>query len=123
MKAFVGKLLPAVCWMLLHSAMFTAVAQSTPTVVHIIPHSHDDPGWQRTVDQYHLEYVRYILDGILASLEQDESKTFVEVEVSFLKRWWDAASDSQRSSFRTLVNKGQIELLNGGWVMADEGTT
>ena len=38
--------------------------------VFVLPHSHDDTGWQRNVDQYYEEEVRYIYDTVVAALQQ-----------------------------------------------------
>ena len=50
--------------------------------VHLVPHSHDDVGWLKTVDQYfygpHPEIqragVQYIIDSVVKELYLDESK-------------------------------------------------
>ena len=50
--------------------------------VHFIPHSHDDMGWKKTVDQYfygshnteNQAGVQYIYDGVIAELVIDPSK-------------------------------------------------
>ena len=59
--------------------------------VHICPHTHDDPGWLKTADQYYYGAnasicspagtagVQYILDTVIDALERDPSKQFVYV--------------------------------------------
>ena len=52
------------------------------TNVHLVPHSHDDVGWLKTVDQYfygaHPEIqrvgVQYIIDSVVKELSFDPSK-------------------------------------------------
>ena len=53
--------------------------------VHIVPHTHDDPGWLKTADQYYYGSnttiynagVQYVLDTVVENLETDEKKQFV----------------------------------------------
>ena len=80
----------------------------------------DDPGWLRTVDQYHTEYVRIILDNIVASLTAHPRRKFIQVEVAFFARWWADQSSATKDAVRALVANGQLEFVNGGWTMADE---
>jgi hypothetical protein len=42
--------------------------------VHLVPHSHDDVGWQVTVDEYYFENVRYILDTVVDELDKDPKR-------------------------------------------------
>ena len=59
--------------------------------VHLIPHSHDDVGWLKTVDQYFLGSeegiqeagVQYIIDSVVKELAFDESRTKKYVSCSF----------------------------------------
>lgn len=60
----------------------TNSTNSTPVpLIWIIPHSHDDTGWQRTVDQYHVEDVRNILTETVKALKANRNRTFVEVRL------------------------------------------
>ncbi len=99
-----------------------------PINVHLIPHSHDDVGWLKTVDDYyygnHMEIqdaqVQYIIDTVVEELAQDPSKTFIYVEIAFFKRWWDQQNDHTKDKIRTLIKNGQFEFINAGWCMNDE---
>ena len=62
--------------------------------VHLVPHTHDDVGWLKTVDQYfyggrnsiYHAGVQYILDSVVPSLLQNKNRTFIYVEMAFFYR-------------------------------------
>ena len=90
--------------------------------VHLVAHSHDDTGWQITVDQYFYQQVYYILDTLLVRLTEDPNRRFMFVETGFLARWWDTQPEHKQVQFRSLVEGGQLEFVNGGWCMHDEAS-
>jgi hypothetical protein len=90
-----------------------------PVEVHIIPHSHCDPGYKKTVEGYYLTEVRQVLDSVVETLSRDPSLRFVWSESSYLWRWW-GENPKGAAAFKRLVENRQIELVNGGWVMHDE---
>ena len=92
-------------------------------VVHVIPHSHCDPGYRNTFEYYYEMDVQDIIDSVLQALLQDQSKRFVWEEVSYLSRWWQDASEDQKSHMKKFVASGQLEFIGGGWVMHDEADT
>ena len=99
--------------------------------VHLVPHTHDDVGWLKTVDQYYYgsnKYittvgVQYILDSVIPQLVMDPSKRFIYVEIAFFWRWWRQQNDQMRQTVQRLVQNGQLEFINGGWCMNDEAST
>ena len=100
-------------------------ADCTPTLstVHVIPHSHCDPGYGDTFEGYYEKDVHNIINSVLQALVKDKNKKFVWEEVSFLSRWWQDASEDQISQMKHLVASGQLEFIGGGWVMHDEADT
>ncbi|ESO84761.1 hypothetical protein LOTGIDRAFT_207233 [Lottia gigantea] len=99
--------------------------------VHLVPHTHDDVGWLKTVDQYYygdkndiqIAGVQYILDSVIPELINDPNKRFIYVEIAFFARWWREQSDSMRHAVKGLVNEGRLEFILGGWCMNDEAAT
>ena len=68
--------------------------------VHIIPHTHDDVGWLKTVDQYYyganntIQHagVQYILDTVVAQCLMNPDRKFTYVEQAFFQRWYIPAT-------------------------------
>ena len=96
--------------------------------VHIVPHTHDDVGWLKTVDEYYTGQnnsiqhagVRYILDSVIRSLAEDPERKFVYAEQAFFQRWWAQQTTEVQALTRRLVRAGQLQFINGGWCMHDE---
>ncbi|TVU31334.1 hypothetical protein EJB05_23016 [Eragrostis curvula] len=96
--------------------------------VHLVPHSHDDVGWLKTVDQYFVgsnntiqgACVMNTLDSVVDALAADPARKFVVVEQAFFQRWWAEKSPKVQATVRKLVDSGQLEFINGGWCMHDE---
>jgi len=96
--------------------------------IHLIPHTHDDIGYIKTLDQYfydgakeiNIEGVQYILDAIFPYLDNDRSKKFIYVEIGFFKRWWDEQNDATKSLVKRLLTSKQFQFINGGYCMNDE---
>ncbi len=99
--------------------------------MHLVPHTHDDVGWLKTVDEYFygannsIQHagVQYILDSVIPALQKNKDRTFIYVEMAFFKRWWDQQDNSMKETVRDLVKKRQLEFINGGWSMNDEAAT
>ncbi|XP_062846006.1 lysosomal alpha-mannosidase [Trichomycterus rosablanca] len=99
--------------------------------VHLVPHTHDDVGWLKTVDQYFyggrndIQHagVQYILDSVVAELLKNPARRFIYVETAFFYRWWKQQDEDMRRIVTELVDEGRLEFINGGWCMSDEATT
>jgi len=98
--------------------------------VHIVPHTHDDAGWLKTVDQYYAglnnsiqhAFVSNVLDTVVKCLEENPDRKFMYVEQAFFQRWWRQQTPAKREITRKLVANGQLAMVNGGWVMHCEAT-
>ncbi|XP_076940855.1 alpha-mannosidase At3g26720-like [Bidens hawaiensis] len=98
--------------------------------VHLVPHSHDDVGWLKTVDQYYAgannsirgACVQNVLDSVISALLDDKNRKFIYVEIAFFQRWWNQQSEVLKTKVKELVNNGQLEFINGGMCMHDEAT-
>ena len=96
---------------------------SEELVVHVICHTHDDPGWLKTFQGYYDDAVKNILDNMVVSLSANKERKFSYVEMSFFKKWYDDQSDEIKQKVKELISDGQLEIINGGWVMHDEAAS
>ncbi|CAJ0596739.1 unnamed protein product [Cylicocyclus nassatus] len=99
------------------------VAQEKKLEVIVIPHSHCDPGWIKTFEQYYATQTKKILDGMYKSLSNDQDFSgmrFIYAEISFFELWWKDQSEAVRAKVRELLDSGKLEIVTGGWVMTDE---
>ena len=100
--------------------------------VHLVPHTHDDVGWLKTVDQYYyggigivfIVYihvriylarndiqhaaVQHILDSVILALDENPARRFIYVEMGFFWRWWIQQTPEMRDKVADFVNNGNV---------------
>ena len=99
--------------------------------VHLVPHTHDDVGWLKTVDEYYygsnnsIQHagVQYILDSVIPQLSANCSRRFIYVEIAFFERWWNEQGKDMQAEVKKLVQGKRLEFINAGWCMNDEAAT
>ena len=99
--------------------------------IHIVPHTHDDVGWLKTVEQYYYGQnntirhacVSCILDSLISTLQRNPDRKFTYVEMAFFSMWWEEQPPNIKDITKNLVKNGQLAFVNGGWCMHDEATT
>ena len=95
-------------------------------LIHVICHSHNDPGWLTTVDNYYSGNnkfkvsVKKILDSMVISLLNNKERKFSYVEMIFFSRWYYNQTEEIKIKVKELIKEGRLEIINGGWVMHDE---
>lgn len=117
-------------WRVLCALLLCRAAEGKLTV-HLVPHTHDDLGWLKTVDEYFTgannsiqeAAVRNILNAVTGALLLNPDRKFTYVEQGFFQRWWRELSAGQRTQVKRLVSSGQLHFANGGWCMHDEAAT
>ena len=87
-----------------------------------MPHSHNDPGWVKTLDVYYSGQTKIILNTIVDALSQNSKRKFIWAETIFLNMWFDdpQVTQERKNNFKKLLNNKQIEIVTGGWVMTEE---
>ncbi|KAK9893113.1 hypothetical protein WA026_023833 [Henosepilachna vigintioctopunctata] len=70
--------------------------------VFVVPHSHNDPGWIKTIEEYYISQTKHILNNMLNKLPEDPQA---------------------KEQVKSLIKNGQLEIVSGGWVMNDEANS
>eukprot|EP01119_Soliformovum_irregulare_P017333 TRINITY_DN5131_c0_g1_i1.p1 TRINITY_DN5131_c0_g1~~TRINITY_DN5131_c0_g1_i1.p1 ORF type:complete len:1043 (-),score=336.35 TRINITY_DN5131_c0_g1_i1:28-3156(-) len=91
--------------------------------VFIVPHSHCDPGWWKTIEDYYETWTKGIISSAVESLSQSSKRTFIWTEISFFHLWWKDATKEMQDKAKKVINSGQFEFVTGGWVATDEANT
>jgi len=110
---------------------FSASKEGRVLNVHIVPHTHDDVGWLKTVEQYYYglnqsiqhAHVQSILTTVVQALVANPNRTFTYVETKYFSMWWTEQCDNVKETVKELILNGQFVFVNGGWCMHDEGAT
>ncbi len=91
-----------------------------PLKIIVVPHSHNDPGWHKTVDNYFEDQSKHTLNNMVDKLLKYPKMTFVWAESVFLDLWWQDLDFEQRGAVRKLIENKQLEIVVGSWVVPDE---
>lgn len=99
------------------------VDEEHPLTIFVVPHSHNDPGWIKTFDEYFKTQTKQIITTVVEALLQDKQRKFIWAEISYFAWWWDEQSDERKQQVKQLLNNGQLEFVTGGWVQPDEANS
>ena len=58
--------------------------------IFIVPHSHMDAGWLKTIDQYYDLGVKRIFDSVIEQLQRDKKYTFTLGDIYYFQRWYES---------------------------------
>lgn len=97
--------------------------------VFLCPHTHVDPGWLKTFNQYYSgannsiyhASVESILDEVIVHMYFEPSRKFIFGEVSLFERWYNNIKNPRiKDLAREYLKNGRYEFVAGGWVSHDE---
>lgn len=91
--------------------------------VHVIPWSHTDPGYKSSYTNTFNSHINKIITSVVNALSANPKRRFIWAESSTLQRWYGTASNEMKDTLKALIKSGQLEIVSGGWVMAEEGLT
>lgn len=111
--------------------------------VHVICHTHLDPGWLNSVDGYFfgIQYNRKaqngpqppyrhtmpsvltIFNNVMGALLENSERRFIFSEMSFIWRWWKRLDQDYKEIIRKLLRQGRIDISGGSWASNDEAVS
>lgn len=94
-----------------------------PLTVILVPFSHADPGYGLTLEEYYSTKTNHTLNLMIEKLFQYPNMTFQWAETVFLSRWFKDLNEVRQAKVKQLIDRGQLEIVSGGWVMPDEAQT
>lgn len=118
----------------------TFVVSDQKLRVFVIPHSHIDEGWLRTVEEYRGE-ANQIMQSVYDALRSNPNRKFTWSEVTYFKQclkfskilsnFTKSISNSINPGFeqqplekqniiKYLIQQKRFEIVNGGWISNDE---
>ncbi|XP_045176599.2 alpha-mannosidase 2-like [Mercenaria mercenaria] len=91
--------------------------------VFVLLHSHNDPGYRHTLEDYYNFRAKKVLSLAVQKLTKYKDLTFIWTDTCFLERWWNEQNSETRNELKLLVQSGRFEIALGAWVSADECIT
>ena len=88
-------------------------------VVHILSHSHIDPGWLHTEKGYYHQSVKSILQNVVVALLCEPHRRFTWESLFYLKRWLEEDRDDNKykkneknNLYTSLLDKDTIKAIH-----------
>lgn len=91
---------------------------------NFVLHTHNDPGWILTMEEYERLSVDQIISEMVDTLQEKKGNDhkFSYTDISFLHSWI-VRNPERKEEIKQLIKRGQLEILNGGISMHDQACT
>ena len=66
-----------------------------------------------------MKNVKFIFTNLMNALDRDEKRTFTIADVAFFEMWWKEQTIDVKNRIRKLIDAGQLEFAQGGWISPD----
>eukprot|EP00854_Cymbomonas_tetramitiformis_P017272 gene17272-20554_t len=104
-----------------------AVAASGQLTIHLVPHSHCDLGYKKTIDGYYQSEVAldYRPSLLACDIKASAMPFAYRLVLCWLHTWMldKRVPSSLKSNMQRLVASGMVEVVDGGWSMHDDAIT
>ena len=81
-------------------------------------HTHNDLGWQMTIDEYQEKAIDRILNSSVSHLDKNPSVKFTYCNIGFLYNWLRRFPE-RLEQVRRVIKSGQLYIVNGGTAVHD----
>jgi len=69
--------------------------------VFVVPHSHNDPGWIQTFEEYYQHDTKHILSNALRHLHDNPEMKFIWAEISYFARFYHDLGENKKLQMKS----------------------
>ena len=81
-----------------------------------------DAGWLKTINEL-VPTLTNIFDSVVETLSANPRARYTQGDIYLFSLWYEQISETKKDKVKALVETGQLNFVNGGWVSHDEACT